>query len=170
MHAIAKQALFIAVTIFVGVQFIPIHQATEMAPTNGVHMADLVDPQVGSILDRSCQDCHSGNTQWPWYSRVAPVSWMVERDVQRGRGKLDFSRWSSSRHSENERMEICDAVSNGTMPMKAYTLIHRDARLSSREVERICDWATTPEVPSLSFQPGENSTAVSQLASTSYSH
>jgi hypothetical protein len=82
-----------------------------------------------------CQDCHSENTRWPWYSRVAPVSWIVARDVRRGRAKLDFTSWAGRYHSTNERMEICDAVSNGSMPMKAYTIMHRRARLSAESAQ-----------------------------------
>jgi hypothetical protein len=108
---------------------------TGSATVNGI------DPQVGTILERSCHDCHSANTRWPWYSHVAPVSWIVARDVRRGRAKLDLSSWVERNHSRNERMEICDAVANGTMPMKAYTLIHRDARLSPQDVDRVCAWA-----------------------------
>lgn len=103
------------------------------------------DSQVGAILDRSCQDCHSANTRWPWYARVAPFSWILARDVSKGRAKLDFSQWAEKLPSTNQRMEVCDAVSNGSMPLRAYTLVHRNARLSKQDVDSICDWAATPE-------------------------
>jgi hypothetical protein len=113
-------------------------------------MAQVIGSPVGAILDRSCQDCHSSRTNWPWYGRIAPVSWVVSRDVSRGLGKLDLSAWARGTHSVNERMEICDAVSDGSMPLHAYTFIHRDAKLSKRDIELICDWAATPQpAPSL---------------------
>jgi hypothetical protein len=110
-------------------------------------MAKVIDPQVGAILDRSCQDCHSTGTNWPWYSHVAPVSWIVSKHVSEGREMLDFSEWANQPQPPDERAEICDAVSDGRMPLPAYTLIHRKAKLSKRDVELICDWAGVPSVP-----------------------
>jgi hypothetical protein len=107
-------------------------------------MAEMIEPHVGAIFDRSCQDCHSSNTHLPWHGRVAPVSWILSRDVNKGREKLDFSRWVERPHSANERMEICDAVSGGSMPLRAYTVLHRNARLSKQDVDLICDWAAAP--------------------------
>jgi hypothetical protein len=104
-------------------------------------MAEVINPQVGAILDRSCQDCHSSRTTWPWYSHVAPVSWIVSKHVRAGREILDFSDWANQPPSGDERMLICDAVSDGRMPLAEYTLIHRNAKLSKRDVELICNWA-----------------------------
>jgi hypothetical protein len=115
-------------------------------------MAEVINPQVGAILDRSCQDCHSSGTNWPWYSRVAPVSWIVSKHVREGREMLDFSEWANQPHSEDERMLICDAVSEGRMPLPGYTVIHRNAKLSKRDVELICGWAAAPSAPTISLQ------------------
>ena len=110
-------------------------------------MAEVIDPQVGAILDRSCQDCHSSRTIWPWYSHVAPVSWVVSKHVSDGREIFDFSDWANQPHDEGERMLICDAVSDGRMPLPGYTLIHRNAKLSKEDVELICKWAAEPSAP-----------------------
>jgi Haem-binding domain len=131
--------------VFVGLQLVSGGRLEETPPPGSARMAKAIDPQVGVILDRSCQDCHSGNTHWPWYGRVAPISWILSRDVRRGRAKLDFDRWEQRTHTANERMELCDAVSDGSMPLRAYTLMHRDARLSSKDVDAICDWAAAPQ-------------------------
>jgi len=93
-------------------------------------MAEVIDPRVGAILDRSCQDCHSNRTKWPWYSHVAPASWIVAKDVGQGRQMLDFSTWADQPHSEGDRMYICNAVSTGIMPLASYTMTHRQAKLS----------------------------------------
>ncbi len=81
-------------------------------------------------------DCHSNHTRWPWYGRLAPISWILSRDISRGRAKLDFSHWPYEAHTANQRMEICDAVSDGSMPLKAYTFMHHRAgflrRMSTR--------------------------------------
>jgi hypothetical protein len=104
----------------------------------------MINPQVGRIMERSCQDCHSDRTAWPWYSHVAPVSWVIARHVKEGRETLDFSDWATQPPSEGERMLICNAVSDGRMPLREYTAIHRKARLSKQDVKLICDWADAP--------------------------
>jgi hypothetical protein len=115
-------------------------------------MAEVINPQVGAILDRSCRDCHSSDTSWPWYSHVAPVSWIVSKHVSEGREILDFSEWANQPNSDSERMLICDAVSSGRMPLPEYTLIHRNAKLSTKDVELICSWAAAPSEPMASPQ------------------
>jgi len=112
-------------------------------------MAEVINPQVGAILDRSCQDCHSSRTTWPWYSRVAPMSWIVSKHVREGREVLNFSDWAHQPDLADEPMLICDAVSDGSMPLRDYTLIHRKAKLSKRDVELICGWAaaSSPMTP-----------------------
>jgi len=103
----------------------------------------MVSAAVKSVLERSCADCHSNHTIWPWYSRVAPVSWLVERDVRRGRDRLNLSNWS--RYSVEERRkilaDIASAVENGQMPLPQYALIHPQARLSAAERDAVYQWA-----------------------------
>src|SRR5260370_16847138 len=84
-------------------------------------MQEAIDSRVGAILDRSCEDCHSNHTRWPWHSHVAPISWLLYRDVTKGRNKLDFSQWAEQPHSANARLEICDAGSDGNMHPRRYT-------------------------------------------------
>ena len=126
------------------VQFVPLGLKTKTVATSGTHVAETIDPLVGAIFDRACQDCHSSQAPLPWYGHVAPVSWILSRDVTKGREKLDFALWAERAPSTNERMEICDAVSDGAMPLRAYTMIHRNARLSKRDVDMICDWTDAP--------------------------
>jgi len=146
MHRLAKLTLILLGFIFLGMQFV---STAAMPKTSaGVHMAEVIDPQVGAILDRSCQDCHSNHTNWPWYSHVAPVSWIVSKHVSQGREMLDFSDWADASHSEDERMLICDAVSSRSMPLASYTMIHSKAKLSKLDVKLICDWAAAPSTPS----------------------
>ncbi len=132
--------------LFIVMQFVPTAGKLENGKAPRVHMQEAIDSRVGAILDRSCEDCHSNHTRWPWYSHVAPISWLLYRDVTKGRNKLDFSQWAEEPHSANARMEICDAVSDGSMPLRGYTLLHRNARLSEHDVNLICNWASTTEV------------------------
>jgi hypothetical protein len=140
MRRLAKSILILLGMVFLGMQFVSTAATPKTSPAP-VHMAQLVDPKVAAILDRSCQDCHSNRTNWPWYSRVAPVSWIISKHVSEGRDMLDFSAWTHDVQPESDRTLICDAVSSGTMPLASYTLIHRKAKLSNQDVKLICDWA-----------------------------
>ncbi|MGA8273279.1 MAG: heme-binding domain-containing protein [Candidatus Sulfotelmatobacter sp.] len=141
MRKLATFTSILFVFVFVGMQFVPAATMPETKATAGVPVAELINPQVGAILDRSCQDCHSSRTNWPWYSRVAPVSWMVSKHVSEGREILNFSEWAKHPPSADERMLICNAVSDGEMPLPGYTVIHRKAKLSKQDVGLICGWA-----------------------------
>jgi len=146
MCKLAKRTSILLAFVFLGMQFIPTATTPKPSATTGALMAEVINPQVGAIFDRSCQDCHSSRTTWPWYSRVAPMSWIVSKHVSAGREILDFSDWANQPHPAEERMLICDAVSDGRMPLPEYTLIHRNARLSKRDIELICNWAVPPSV------------------------
>ena len=97
---------------------------------------------VAAVLQRSCQDCHSNETHWPWYSYVAPTSWIVASDVHKARRQMNFSEWAG--YSEKKREErlngICEQVVNGDMPEGKYALIHRRAHVSQDESAAICRW------------------------------
>jgi hypothetical protein len=118
------------------------------APTEPMGAGDAVlsgaqiDPKVLSILARSCQDCHSESTHYPWYSYVAPVSWLIRSDVARGREHLNLSRWReySIQRRERSLSEIANQVKDRDMPLPQYTLIHRNARLSDADVDAIFQW------------------------------
>jgi hypothetical protein len=102
-----------------------------------------VSPVVYQMLERACQDCHSSNTQWPWYARVAPVSWLVLDDVEKGRSFLDLTRWHE--YSKGERLGYLAAMASATkskrMPPERYTLLHPEARLKDEERIALADWA-----------------------------
>jgi hypothetical protein len=101
-----------------------------------------IDPSVRAILERSCQDCHSEATYYPWYSYVAPVSFLIRSDVIRGREHLNLSRWSEYSLARKERSlsEIANQVKDRDMPLPQYTLIHRNARLSDADVDAVFKW------------------------------
>jgi hypothetical protein len=104
-----------------------------------------IDPHVLSIIERSCRDCHSETTHYPWYSYVAPVSWLIQSDVAGGRKHLNLSRWSDYPLLRRERSlsEIANQVKDGGMPLPQYTLIHRNARLSIADSNAIFQWTQT---------------------------
>lgn len=135
-----KPAILVSILLgllFIGMQFVST-PAMPRAAASTVRMAQVIDPQVGAIVDRACRDCHSSGSSLPWYSHVAPVSWIVSKDVNDAREILDFSKWTDQ---PGERGLICAAVSSGNMPLASYTLIHQDAKLSKRDVDLLCQWA-----------------------------
>jgi Haem-binding domain len=101
-----------------------------------------VDANVLSILRRSCQDCHSELTHFPWYSYVAPVSFLVRSDVEGARKHLNLSRWADYPLARKERSlsEIANQVKDRDMPLWQYTLIHRNASLSDADIDAVFRW------------------------------
>jgi cytochrome c len=98
--------------------------------------------EIRSILARKCNDCHSNNTRWPLYSKIAPASWFIEHDVHEGREHLNLSRWDE--YSSDGRIDLLSKIGGevrrGNMPLKQYLLLHPEARLSDSERKLIQDW------------------------------
>jgi Haem-binding domain len=101
-----------------------------------------VDRQVLSIIERSCRDCHSDETRYPWYSYVAPVSWWIRRDVVEGRTHLNFSRWSDYPPLIRQRKlaGIASQIRDREMPLPEYVLLHPDAKLSPADRTALFQW------------------------------
>lgn len=93
-------------------------------------------PRTEQLATQACGDCHSNLTKWPWYTNVAPVSWLVQRDVDEGRGKLNFSEWDKP---QVDISELVDQIQSGEMPPLQYKLIHGGARLSGTEKRELVD-------------------------------
>lgn len=99
--------------------------------------------EVMTILRRACYDCHSNETRWPWYARIAPLSWWMAAHVRDGRGDLNFSDWPTFDFELQELAfrDIEEQISKGEMPLRNYTILHRAARLSEADRELILGWA-----------------------------
>jgi len=125
-----RARILIAVLVAaVAAQFVPLH------PDNPPATAALVAPvPVQSVLQRACFDCHSNETVWPWYSYVAPVSWLVYRDTMDGRRRLNFSEWNNPQRGAGEITEI---IQEGEMPPMIYLPMHPSALLTSAEKQQL---------------------------------
>jgi hypothetical protein len=112
-------------------------------PAMGLESRAQVPVPVLSVLRRACFDCHSNDTRWPWYSHVAPSSWLVTHDVNEARGQMNFSRWGKYDPFDRADMldKMCDMVTKGRMPLWQYRLLHHDARLSDADVTALCEWS-----------------------------
>jgi hypothetical protein len=100
-------------------------------------------PQIAALLRTACYNCHSYETKWPWYSHIAPVSWLVAGDVTRGRERLNFSDWPRALPERAaKRLErISEEVDYKDMPPAKYTLLHPEARLTAAQREQLMHWA-----------------------------
>lgn len=120
--------------IAVLIQFIPYGRAHDNPPA-------LAEPswnssQTRALAARACFDCHSNQTSCPWYSNVAPMSWLVQHDVDEGRQKLNYSEWGTHREQADEAAE---AVREGKMPPRLYLLMHPEATLSDAEKQQLVE-------------------------------
>jgi len=136
--------MVVAACLLVIVQFIRPVKTNPAADTSlAIESHVQVDPKVSAIFARSCVDCHSNKTRWPWYSHVAPVSWFVIDHVNEGRKELNLSEWGTydRRRQLGKLRQICREVTNGAMPLSSYTPMHAGSSLTSDDVKTLCDWS-----------------------------
>jgi hypothetical protein len=140
---VLKWLSVVVVVVLIGLQFVrPARTNPSVDPSQTIHAHLQVTPQVAAILDRSCQDCHSNSSRWPWYSNVAPVSWFVIDHVNHGRSHLNLSEWGGldNRKASKKLEEICEEVQDGEMPIASYTYVHWSAKLAPEDVKTLCEW------------------------------
>jgi heme-binding protein len=140
---VLKWVVVAGVVCFVAIQFVrPAKTNPTSDPGRAIESHQQVTPQVAAILDRSCNDCHSNKTRWPWYSNVAPVSWFVIDHVNEGRDNINFSEWGKydQREAGNLLKQMCREARAGVMPLSSYTPMHPGSKLSPDDVKALCDW------------------------------
>ena len=143
MPSVRKLGLAV-LALLVAIQFIPVNRNNPCTdPRQTIYATLTVPASVRTVFERSCQNCHTNQTVWPWYSYVAPVSWMITRDVHQARKAMNLSEWG--RYSQNKRTdkleEICEQVTNGEMPDRKYAFIHRRAHPTAQERDAVCQWS-----------------------------
>ncbi|WP_457596869.1 heme-binding domain-containing protein [Hydrogenimonas sp.] len=130
-------ALFFLVFI-VGIQLIPVDRTN---PKSDPALEVKAPSEVKAILVRSCYDCHSNHTDWPWYSAIAPMKWFIARDVKVGRQWLNFSEWESYDEKKKEKLRAMIFKAVGlAMPLGLYVRAHPEAKLSPEDKEKIRQW------------------------------
>ncbi|SRR5581483_448215 len=140
---ILKIALIVIVVIFVGMQaFRPTLSNPPVDEAQTINAKTQMTPQVASILDRSCRDCHTNKTVWPWYTQIAPVSWWLANHVSDGRRDLNMSEWGKLPKDRQDRKlrQMCDEVQDGQMPLSSYLPMHPTAKLSDQDKKILCGW------------------------------
>ncbi|RKZ13708.1 hypothetical protein DRQ53_12940 [bacterium] len=139
-----KLALRILAIVFLLAQFVRPERTNPPVNPELVLQAHLdVPAQVDALLRVACYDCHSNETQWPWYASVAPASWLCVRDTNGGRRHLNFSEWGNYPASkvEHKLEEIAEYVESGEMPLNVYMPLHPEARLTEEERRVLVEWA-----------------------------
>lgn len=128
--------------VFAGAQVAPGPRPINppVQPERTIHANLHVPEQIANMLGRACMDCHSNQTRWPWYGRMAPGSWLLHRDVARGRRAMNLSEWPKPRASMGLLVAACADVQSGRMPLPQYLLLHPSAKLSPEEKKTFCDW------------------------------
>jgi hypothetical protein len=144
MKKIIKIVLAILVVGLIAIQFFNRPDKTTTAEITPAHITKVMTVPAGveNILKRSCYDCHSDHTSWPWYSSIAPVSWLVGDDVAKGRKKMNFSQWDKIPVTKREARlnEICEQIKADEMPLPPYLILHGDAKLSQADKDILCQW------------------------------
>ncbi len=155
-----KKILYIVMGILLAIQFIqPDRSNPPLEPGRTIDAFVTIPENVRTKLRDACFDCHSHETEWPWYSYIAPVSWLISRDVALGRSELNFSNWAKySRGRAGEKLaQMAEQVSSKEMPLPIYPPLHPKARLTDDERKMISDWAEQEsEVQSEMAEEGNN--------------
>ena len=115
-----------------------------VVPSRSLEAHVEVPPNVQVVLKRSCYDCHSSATVWPWYSYVAPVSWYVAHDVNVGRSHVNLQDWEAQVNEQEGKEHlglVCKLIREGKMPPADYSMIHKTAKVSPEETNAICAWS-----------------------------
>ena len=144
MKKIIKKILFIGLIIFLLMQlYQPArNESFEQDITGNFTKVYNVPKNVEAIVRTSCYDCHSNNTNYPWYANIQPVRFFMEHHIKEAKEDLNFSEWGnySKRKQENKLDRIVKQIKSDEMPLASYTLIHKNARLTTVQKKEVMDW------------------------------
>jgi len=138
-----KKILLVLLIVFFAIQFIQParNKSVQVLPTD-ISKTIPVPENVKMILQTACYDCHSNNTNYPWYTYVQPVGWILNNHIINGKKELNFSEFGSyaTRRQQSKLKSIADQARDNEMPLHSYTLMHKSARLSKEEKSIIINW------------------------------
>jgi len=144
-RAVAKSIIIGSIAFFILIQIIqPNRTNPPVVPSRSLEAHVGVPPEVQAVLKRSCYDCHSSATVWPWYSYVAPVSWYIVHDVSTGRSHVNFQNWEAQINEQEGKEHlglVCKLIRNGTMPPADYRVMHKGTDVSPAETATVCAWS-----------------------------
>jgi len=140
---IVKIIALVLLACFVGIQFVPTElNQSDIVPKTDFLLVNNPSEHISSVLQESCYDCHSNNTDYPWYNKIQPVSWFLENHIEGGKEELNFNEWGtySNRRKNSKIKSIISQVEAEEMPLSTYTLIHRGAILSNSEMSLLINY------------------------------
>ncbi len=143
MRRFAKVAAVIVAGLLVAIQAVrPARTNPAVDEGRTIQARTQMPPDIAALLERACNDCHSNKTIWPWYSQVAPTSWLLVHDVNEGRREFSLSNWAgyTPQRAARKLRRMCEQVEKGKMPPADYLLMHAAARLSAQDREALCQW------------------------------
>jgi hypothetical protein len=141
-----KKIMLFLLAGLVVIQFIhPKRNRSEGPQANYIGNVFTVPDNVKDILKKACNDCHSNNTEYPWYSKLQPVDWWMDKHVKNGKKELNFDEYThkSLRYQYHKMEEVIEMVKEGEMPLDSYTWVHKDAKLTDDEKNKIYNWANS---------------------------
>ena len=139
-----KKILWSLLLILVAIQFVrPAKNQSTGISMNDISKTYTVPENVNVVLKKSCNDCHSNNTVYPWYSKIQPVAWWLDGHIDEGKTELNFSEFISysPKKQHHKLEEVIESVKEGHMPIKSYTWIHKNAILTDEEKLTVSEWA-----------------------------
>jgi uncharacterized membrane protein len=142
MRLFLKVIVVTAIVAFVAIQFFQPEKNINKDSQNLILNQPDIPENIQQIIINACVDCHSNNTRYPWYDRIAPVSWMVSKHIKKGKKELNFSKWGEmDKYDKITALEdIRQELEQKTMPLKSYTLMHKKARLSDDDRAAMLTW------------------------------
>lgn len=140
-----KHLLFFVIIVLVGIQFISTqkNQSTKLLETDISKSFDM-PTDIQKIFKTACYDCHSNNTNYPWYNKIQPIGYFLERHIKNGKKELNFNEFSeySLRMQKSKIKAIKNQIIDNKMPLWSYTLIHKNSKLSQQQKDLIKQWAS----------------------------
>ena len=134
---------------FVGIQFVPTKRnQSNVVPKTDFLLVNNTLENISTLLQESCYDCHSNNTQYPWYNKVQPVAWFLEDHIKEGKAEFNFNEWDSlsNRRKTSKLRSIIKQIESNEMPLSSYTLIHRNAIFSEEDKKEIIQYLTVLKI------------------------
>ncbi len=143
-----KHVVLTAIGILVLIQVIRIDTVNpEVNPDEDFLMMTQAPQEIADIVKTSCYDCHSHQTNYPWYSQIAPASWFLKKHINEGRKHLNFSKWADypAEKQISKQKECVEEIEENGMPLKSYMIIHSDAKLTPASRQALINWLTQPK-------------------------
>lgn len=141
-----KKILLVLLYALIIIQFIHPKKNRSAGPQpNYIGTSFPVPADVRSIMTKACNDCHSNNTRYPWYTKLQPLHWWMDKHIRNGKKEINFDEYTnkSLRYQYHKMEETIEMVKEGKMPLDSYTWTHKDARLTADEKAKITAWATS---------------------------